>query len=89
MDVVGKVGRDRRYLSERMVSASREMSSSNWTSFTPRFSMREVNTPWISLLVYYMEYYRSERWRKEGRTYLIRLDRAPTTSVRHCESDLE
>lgn len=30
-----------------MVSASREMSSSNWTPFTPRFSIREVKTPWI------------------------------------------
>lgn len=33
------------YLSERIVSASREISSSNWTSLTPRFSMREVKTP--------------------------------------------
>lgn len=33
------------YLSERIVSASSEMSSSNCTFFTPRFSIREVNTP--------------------------------------------
>lgn len=33
------------YLSERIVSASREINSSNWTSLTPRFSMREVKTP--------------------------------------------
>lgn len=33
------------YLNDRIVSASNEMSSSNWAPFTPRFSMREVKTP--------------------------------------------
>jgi hypothetical protein len=36
----------RTYLKERIVSASRETSSSNCTSLTPRFSIREVNTPY-------------------------------------------
>jgi hypothetical protein len=33
------------YPRDRIVSASREMSSSNWTFCTPRVSMREVNRP--------------------------------------------
>lgn len=32
-------------LRERIVSASSEMSSSNCTPFTPRFSIKEVKTP--------------------------------------------
>lgn len=41
------------HLNARIVSASSEMSSSNWTPFTPRFSIREVKTPytcryWVS-----------------------------------------
>lgn len=35
------------YPSDRIVSASREMSSSNWVSFTPSVSIREVKRPWV------------------------------------------
>lgn len=37
------------YPSERIVSASREMSSSNWVSCTPSVSIREVKRPWVVL----------------------------------------
>lgn len=33
------------YPSDRIVSASREMSSSNWVFFTPSVSIREVKRP--------------------------------------------
>lgn len=39
-------GRGLVYLNDRIVSASRETSSSNWTFFTPRSSINEVNTPY-------------------------------------------
>lgn len=36
-------------LRERIVSASREMSSSNCTPLMPRFSINEVKTPWVRI----------------------------------------
>lgn len=39
------MGRLVAYPSDRIVSASREMSSSNWVFFTPSVSIREVKRP--------------------------------------------
>src|SRR5438067_735803 len=44
------------YLKARRVSESREMSSSNWTSFTPSCSTSDVNTPYNVLSVVGPEY---------------------------------
>lgn len=42
------------YPSERIVSASREMSSSNWVSLTPSVSIREVNKPCVVSIDWFM-----------------------------------
>lgn len=64
------------YPSERIVSASMEMSSSNCTSLTPSVSMREVKTPLVRLEELALSF-------GNELTYLVGFDGAPTTYVGH------
>lgn len=69
------------YPRDRIVSASREMSSSNWTSWTPRVSIREVKTPCGEIVLV-----AAAALDVALKTYLVGLDGAPATCISHLVS---